>query len=263
MFWHKSSQGASGRCAAQQRHLWRFTDLWKSVAAEHLASSRNEAQVRNLLDGRCIAWFFILSKSRSSDRQLSFDVECGILLMELYILFALPYFDVERGILLDELLFLFAFLCPNAWRGTLSVDPCNPFLFDVAEGILLTSPTSLLLKCRVDTLFVSSAHWLAGASWKWAWCVTFFNSMFWLRLRAWCRQKKDFDQELLYNIYSLFTDTVAPAETHNKHMLKSKANRLGTLKNYHWTPHTAYRQHQPSNTTYHQRNSAFQVPQNG
>lgn len=29
-------------------------DPWKRVAADHLASGRNEAQVRNLLDGRCI-----------------------------------------------------------------------------------------------------------------------------------------------------------------------------------------------------------------
>ncbi len=37
--------------------------------------------------------FSLFVQNRSSDRRLSFDVECGILLMELYILFAqVPYF---------------------------------------------------------------------------------------------------------------------------------------------------------------------------
>lgn len=52
-------------------------DPWKRVAADHLASGHNGAQVRNLPDGRCITWFpFVhLSTNSSSDQQLSFDVE--------------------------------------------------------------------------------------------------------------------------------------------------------------------------------------------
>ena len=162
-------------------------------------------------------------------------------------------FEVERSI-----------LCQNAWCGTLLVDPCIPralwwmafclqALHSFCPSVVMKLFSFLLL---IDWLVLrGSGHdaWLSPIA------------CFRLRLRAWCRQK-DFDQEL-YNVYSLFTDTVAPAEKHNKHMLKPKDDRLGTDNasgndaNYCWTPHTANRQHQPSNTTYHQRNSACQEPQ--